>query len=69
MKKMQQKNTKIQIYKIEHKLPLKPSHNDDKHQVPNSSNQVIRMTNTKFETQEGSNHNTMFLNGKSSYSP
>jgi hypothetical protein len=25
---------KIQIYKIEHKLPLKPSHNDDKHQFP-----------------------------------
>jgi hypothetical protein len=69
MKKMQQKNTKIQIYKIEHKLPLKSRHNDDKHQVPNSSNQVIRIINTKFKTQEGSNHNTMFLSGKSSYSP
>jgi hypothetical protein len=27
MKKMQQKNKRIQIYKIQHKLPLKPSIN------------------------------------------
>jgi hypothetical protein len=38
MKKMQQKNKRIQIYKIEHKLPLKPSHKDGKHQfLPQSS--------------------------------
>jgi uncharacterized protein (TIGR03382 family) len=30
MKKMQQKSKWIQIYKIEHKLPLKPSHKDGK---------------------------------------
>jgi hypothetical protein len=28
------KSKRIQIYKIEHKLPLKPSHTDGKHQVP-----------------------------------
>jgi hypothetical protein len=49
MKKMQQKSKRIQIYKIEHKLPLKPSHRDGKHQV---------------RTQEGSNQNTTFLNGE-----
>jgi hypothetical protein len=32
MKKMQQKNKRIQIYKIEHKLPIKPSHKDGKDQ-------------------------------------
>jgi hypothetical protein len=32
MKKMYQKSKRIQIYKIEHKLPLKPSHKDGKHQ-------------------------------------
>jgi hypothetical protein len=34
MKKMQEKSKKIQIYKIEHKLPLKSSHRNDKHQSP-----------------------------------
>jgi hypothetical protein len=42
-------NKKIQIYKVKHNSP---------------SNQVIGMTNTKFETQEGINQNTGFLNGK-----
>jgi hypothetical protein len=32
MKKMQQKSKRIQIYTIEYKLPLKPSHKDGKHQ-------------------------------------
>jgi hypothetical protein len=34
MEKMQQKRKKIQLYKIEHKLPLKSSHRDGKHQAP-----------------------------------
>jgi hypothetical protein len=54
MKKMQQKNKRIQIYKIEYN---------------SLSKQAMRMANTKFQTQEGSNHNTRFLNGKKSYSP
>jgi hypothetical protein len=32
MMKMQQKNKRIQIYTIEHKLLLKPNHRDDKYQ-------------------------------------
>jgi hypothetical protein len=39
----------IQICKIKHQLPLKPSHEDGKH---------------KFQTQEGSKQNTRFLNAK-----
>jgi hypothetical protein len=54
MKKMQQKSKRIQIYKIEHKLPL---------------NQAIEMANTKFPTQEGSKQNTSFLNGKNHTPP
>jgi hypothetical protein len=34
MKKIQEKSKMIQIYKIEHKLPLKSSHKDGKHQFP-----------------------------------
>jgi hypothetical protein len=34
---MQQKSKKIQIYKIEHKLSLKLSHKDDKHQSPHKA--------------------------------
>jgi hypothetical protein len=34
MKKMQEKSKEIQIYKTNHKLPLKPSHRDGKHQAP-----------------------------------
>jgi hypothetical protein len=30
------------IYKIEHKLPLKPSHRDGKHQVQNSRGQQVK---------------------------
>ena len=44
----------IQLYKIKHQLPLKPSHRDGKHQIP---------------TQEGSNQSTRFLNDKRPYSP
>jgi hypothetical protein len=33
------------------------------------SNQAIGMINIKFETQEGSNQNIRFLNGKIPYSP
>jgi hypothetical protein len=40
MKKMQQKNKRTQIYKIEHKLPLKPSHKDVKHQFPLQSSKA-----------------------------
>jgi hypothetical protein len=32
MKKIQHKNKRIEIYMIEYKLPLKPSHKDGKHQ-------------------------------------
>jgi hypothetical protein len=52
--KMQQKSKKIQIYKIKHNSP---------------SNQVMGLKNTKFLTQEGSNQNSRFLNGKRPYSP
>jgi hypothetical protein len=34
MKKMEEKSKRIQIYKANHKLPLKPSHRDGKHQAP-----------------------------------
>jgi hypothetical protein len=34
MKKIQHKNKRIEIYMIEYKLPLKPSHKDGKHQSP-----------------------------------
>jgi hypothetical protein len=33
------------------------------------SNQAIWMANIKFQTQEGSNQNTRFLNDKRQYSP
>jgi hypothetical protein len=33
MKKMQEKSKEIQIYKANHKLPLKPSHRDGNHQA------------------------------------
>jgi hypothetical protein len=32
--------------------------------ITSPSNQAIGMANTKFETQEGSNKNSRFLNGK-----
>jgi hypothetical protein len=51
---MQEKSKKIYIYKVKHYPP---------------SNQAIGMINTKFETQEGSNQNMRFLNGKIPYSP
>jgi hypothetical protein len=34
MKKMHEKSKRIQIYKADHKLPLKQSHRDGKHQAP-----------------------------------
>jgi hypothetical protein len=34
MKKMQEKSKEIQIYKENHKLPLKLSHRNGKHQAP-----------------------------------
>jgi hypothetical protein len=37
MKKMQEKSKRIQIYKIEHKLPLKSSHKDGNHQSPHKA--------------------------------
>jgi hypothetical protein len=39
MKKMQQKSKMIHMYRIEHKLSLKPSHRDGKYQVQNSRGQ------------------------------
>jgi hypothetical protein len=30
---------KMQVYKIKHQIPLKPSYRDDKHKVPNSRGQ------------------------------
>jgi hypothetical protein len=40
MKKIQEKSKRIQIYKIEHQLPLKPSHKDSKHQLPLQSSKT-----------------------------
>jgi hypothetical protein len=34
MKKMQEKSKDIQIYKANHKPPLKSSHRDGKHKAP-----------------------------------
>jgi hypothetical protein len=34
MKKLQEKRKGIQIYKVKHQLPLKPSHKDVKHKFP-----------------------------------
>jgi hypothetical protein len=34
MKKIQEKSKEMQIYKENHKLPVKPSHMDGKHQAP-----------------------------------
>jgi hypothetical protein len=34
MKKMQEESKEIQVYKANHKLPLKPSHRDGQHQAP-----------------------------------
>jgi hypothetical protein len=31
---MQEKSKEIQIYKVNHKHPIKPSHRDGKHQAP-----------------------------------
>jgi hypothetical protein len=45
---------KIQIYKIKHQLPLKPSHTNGKYQVQKS---------------RGKQRNMSFLNGKRPYSP
>jgi hypothetical protein len=42
MKKMQEKRKEIQIYKANHKLPLKPSHRDGKHQAPPSQRSKTR---------------------------
>jgi hypothetical protein len=39
MKKMQEKSKEIQIYKANHKLPIKPSHRDDKHKAPPAKKQ------------------------------
>jgi hypothetical protein len=39
MKKMQEKSKEIQIYKANHKRPLKPSHKDGKHQAPPAKKQ------------------------------
>jgi hypothetical protein len=49
MKKMQEKTKR---YKYTRQITSSPS------------NQAIGMANTNFETQEGSNQNTIFLNGK-----
>jgi hypothetical protein len=54
MKKMQKKS---KLYKY-----------TPKHQLP-PSNQVIWMTNIKFQTQEGSNQTTRFLNAKEHIPP
>jgi hypothetical protein len=39
MRKIQEKSKRIQIYKIKHKLPLKLSHRDGKHQFPPAKQQ------------------------------
>jgi hypothetical protein len=39
MKKMQDKSKEIQIDKANHKIPLKPSHRDGKHQAPSVKKQ------------------------------
>jgi hypothetical protein len=56
MKKIQQKSKKIQIYKIEYKLPLKPSHSNDKHQFP-FANQEASMCLVKISA----NYLSMFM--------
>jgi hypothetical protein len=33
----------IQVYKVKHQLPLKPSHIDGKHQFPNSRGQQPKL--------------------------
>jgi hypothetical protein len=43
MKKMQEKSKEIQIYKTNHKLPLKPSHRDGKHQAPLQRSEMRRI--------------------------
>jgi hypothetical protein len=43
MKEMQEKSKEIQIYKTNHKLPLKPSHRDGKHQAPRQRNKMRRI--------------------------
>jgi hypothetical protein len=43
MKKMQEKSKEIQIYKANHKLPLKPSHRDGKHQASPQRSKMRRI--------------------------
>jgi hypothetical protein len=43
MKKMQEKSKEIQIYKGNHKLPLKLSHRDGKHQAPPQRSKTRRI--------------------------
>jgi hypothetical protein len=43
MKKMQEKSKVIQIYKANHKLPLKPSHRDGRHQAPPQRSKMRRI--------------------------
>jgi hypothetical protein len=40
---MKEKSKEIQIYKTNHKLPLKPSHMDGKNQAPPAKKQIRRM--------------------------
>jgi hypothetical protein len=43
MKKIQEKSKEIQIYKANYKLPLKPSHMDDKYQAPLQRSETRRI--------------------------
>jgi hypothetical protein len=43
MKKIEEKIKEIQIYKENHKLPLKPSHRDGKHKSPPQRSKTRRI--------------------------
>jgi hypothetical protein len=58
MMKMQEKS---KIYNIHDKVPTPPQTKAN-YKLP--SNQAMWMSNTKFQTQEGSKKSTRFVNGK-----
>jgi hypothetical protein len=59
MKKMQEKSKEIQIYKANHKLPLKPRNRDGKHQAPPPSRSKTRRTEGFGET---ASHLPLYVN-------
>jgi hypothetical protein len=49
MKEMKQKSKRVQIYRIEYKLPLKPSYKDGNHQFPNSKGQQPKLKVSQWQ--------------------